>query len=302
MIRTRSRERPCESRDSRSPQSSSSWRRSGPPLYPADAQAPRSRTPPSRSTSRSNRCCRIGFSRGSPQARPGRAGDPPSWNEKERRGDLEVRCGGRFRLFQSRDTRSYGPLARSSERRYPRASSITRAPVRSTDRSRAENPLAPRFSSMATLLRRASERLRAGAFLTLLVACWLAPPAWAGCGHHALRVELGLTGAVHFPWLAATGALVMPTNQGDSLEGILDPDVPALPDHSCDGPSCSSRDEQPAAPATVTIVPTADLWAWFRLTKAGNGSNTRLRTHQLARLRPIRFAPTIFHPPRPESV
>ena len=128
----------------------------------------------------------------------------------------------------------------------------------------------------ATRPRRLAKAL-AGAFLTLLAAGLLAPSsAKAGCEHPADRPAIGL----------------------DALgldDGPKSDQLP--PPKPCSGPSCSNRSAPPTTSAPQP-PPRAELWGVVIETSEVDPPGSSDWTAGDAPARPIRIAPSVFHPPR----
>ncbi len=117
-----------------------------------------------------------------------------------------------------------------------------------------------------------------GAFLTLLAIGLLAPPSAPGdCSHPGDRPALG----------------------GDLFGPGLGPvDVPLAPvPVPCTGPQCSGRSSPPLAPSPV-VPPRAKLWAVLAEAKPALPAVSLAPWPEEASSRPVRIAPSIFHPPR----
>ena len=129
---------------------------------------------------------------------------------------------------------------------------------------------------MRTTRPRRRAKAFAGAFLTLLAIGLLAPvSAKAGCEHPSDRPAIGL--------------------DAFGTDGPKSDQLP--PPKPCSGPSCSNKSAPPTTSAPQP-PPRAELWGVVIEPSPVEPPGSSARTAEDDLDRPIRFAPSVFHPPR----
>ncbi len=124
----------------------------------------------------------------------------------------------------------------------------------------------------------------AGALMTLLAVVLLAPSqARADCSHPADRP-------------AIAGDLSRLSFDGASGDPASDPAQAPLP-KPCSGPQCSGKSAPPLS-APPTVPPRAKLWALTVDPGPAPSPDPAASWPEEAPSRPIRIAPSIFHPPQ----
>jgi hypothetical protein len=150
------------------------------------------------------------------------------------------------------------------------------APGYSAPAAAHDDVILMKSSAIARLLR------LAGWAIPILAVLWCAPSvARADCGDYVVTR------------LAHPDQGMMPGKQHSA-----DLPAPAKPHKPCNGPHCSRAPAVPVAPVPTVTPPTAQEWGWFAddlgFTAPGRGAWLFDTCPQ----HPIRFASSIFHPPR----